>query len=98
MFNYNTLFSFRAIIKKLTKGFNVGIIVNKDDNKNSDLTRRIDADLRTKLQSTSTSISQPDLTAQSTYLQDFKKTSRFGWVWIVLIVLAIISLLSIVFF
>ena len=75
----------------------MGIIVNKGNNKNDDLSRRIDADLRAKLSGNTNGIEgeTPDLVDDSEYIEDYKKTSRFGWVWIVLIALAILSLISI---
>ena len=75
----------------------MGIIVNKENNKNDDLSRRIDADLRAKL-SGNTSVVEgeaPDLVDDSDYIEDYKKTGKFGWVWIVLIALAILSLILI---
>ena len=74
----------------------MGIIVNKENDKNTDLSRRIDTDLRERLQSTNRT--DPDLAEDSDYVKDFSKTSKFGWVWIVLIALAIISLVFILFF
>ena len=41
---------------------------------------------------------ETDFTEDSEYLRDLQKTSKFGWVWIVLIVLAVLSLISIAFF
>ena len=73
----------------------MGIVVKKE-NKNDELSRRIDADLRTKMAGTGVIDGEtPDLVDESEYVKDFKKTGRFGWVWIVLIVLAILSLFSI---
>lgn len=74
---------------------NMGIMVNKDEEKNSRLTDRINADLREKMSETSKIATDPDLAEDSEYVKDMKKTSKFGWVWIVLIVLAIISLVVI---
>lgn len=75
----------------------MGIIVNKENIKNDELSRRIDADLRTKMAGSSEIIEgeTPDLVDDSEYMKNFKKTSKFGWVWIVLILLAILSLISI---
>lgn len=73
----------------------MGIIVNKDEEKNSRLTDRINADLREKMSETSKIAADPDLAEDSEYVKDMKKTGKFGWVWIVLIVLAIISLVVI---
>ena len=77
----------------------MGVIVNKE-NSNDELSRRIDADLRTKMAEGTGVIDgeTPDLVDESEYVKDFKKTSKFGWVWVVLIALAIISLISIIFF
>lgn len=74
----------------------MGVIVNKE-NKNDELSRRINADLRTKMSGGVGVIDgeTPDLVDESEYVKDFKKTSSFGWVWIVLIVLAILSMISI---
>lgn len=75
----------------------MGLIVNKENIKNDDLSRRIDADLRAKMKGSVGVIDgeTPDFVDESDYIEDYKKTGRFSWVWIVLIVLAIISLVSI---
>ena len=74
----------------------MGVIVNKEDTKKDELSRRINADLRTKMAGTGVIDGEtPDLVDESECVKDFKKTSRFGWVWIALIVLAILSLISI---
>lgn len=72
----------------------MGVIVNKEHEKNTDLSERIAADLRAKVQSSS-QISDVDLAEDIDYGKDLKKTSRFGWIWIVLIVLALLSLVMI---
>ena len=78
----------------------MGVIVNKENTKNDELSRRIDADLRTKMSEGTGVIDgeTPDFVDESEYVKDFKKTNKFGWVWVVLIVLAILSLISIIFF
>lgn len=76
----------------------MGIIVNKQDN-NDELTQRINADLRAKAMETVSvegGAESPDLAEDAEYLRDLKKTGRFGWVWVVLIVLAALSMISIV--
>ena len=76
----------------------MGIIVNKQ-NDNDDITRRINADLRAKATETvniDDDVASPDLAEDAEYLRDLKKTGRFGWVWLVLIGLAILSVISIV--
>ena len=76
----------------------MGIIVNKENDKNTDLSRRIDTDLRERLQSSARTDTDPDLAEDSEYVKNLNKTSKFGWVWIILIILAVISLVFIVFF
>ena len=82
-------------------GKKMGVIVNKNNQQDNELSRRISADLREKALQASGVVGDeevPDFAEGSEYVQDFKKTSRFGWVWVVLIVLAILSVISIVFF
>ena len=76
----------------------MGIIVNKTDEKDSELNRRIAAELRQRTQENSKLGADPDLAEDSEYVEQFKKTSKFGWVWIVLIALALLSLIFIMFF
>lgn len=73
----------------------MAIIVSKDDDKNNPLNARINADLREKMAETSKISDDPDLVEDSEYTKDLKKTGKFGWIWIVLIVLALISLVII---
>ena len=73
----------------------MGIIVNKEDNKNEDLERRISADLRAKAVETFDDGEVTDFENGSEYMRETAKTGRFAWVWIVLVVLAIISLVII---
>lgn len=73
----------------------MGIIVNKDEEKDNRLTDRINADLRVKMAESSNPAEDPDLAEDTDYVKDLKKTSKFGWVWIVLIILALISLVII---
>ena len=72
----------------------MGIMVSKDES-NSDLDRRISADLRTRAQKTA--YKDPDYVDDTVYIEGTKKTGKFTWVWWVLIVLAVISLLCIIF-
>ena len=74
----------------------MAVIVNKESNKNTELSRRIDADLRSKVQSQERSGGIDDI-EDTEYTKDLKKTGRFGWVWIVLVVMAVLSLLSMFF-
>lgn len=72
----------------------MGVIVNKENSKDNELSRRIDADLRAR--EVAEDPNDPDYVADAEYMRDLKKTGRFGWIWIVLIVLATISLISII--
>lgn len=72
----------------------MGIIVHKETERNTELNDRIAADLRARAQENA--LEDPDLVEDSDYTKDMKKTGRFGWVWVVLIVLALISLVFIV--
>ena len=74
----------------------MGIIVSKNNDENSRLNQRITADLRERVQKNSLG-EDPDLVEGSDYAKDLKKTGKYTWVWIVLIILAIISLGIIVF-
>lgn len=79
----------------------MGVIVNKNNQQDNELSRRISADLREKALRASGVADDnetPDFAEDAEYMKDLKKTGRFGWVWIVLIVLAILSVISIVFF
>ena len=73
----------------------MGVIVNKEHEKNNQLTERIDADLRKRALEMADG-DEADLVEDAEYLKSLNKTSRFGWVWVVLIVLAILSLISII--
>lgn len=75
----------------------MGIMVNKEDQQNDELSRRITADLRARAAATADAEEDIDMVEDARYLKDLQKTSRFGWVWIVLIVLAVLSLISMIF-
>ncbi|MBQ3271504.1 hypothetical protein IJH10_02780 [Candidatus Saccharibacteria bacterium] len=72
----------------------MGIIVSKNNDENSRLNQRITADLRERANKTALG-EDPDLVEDSDYAKDLKKTGKYTWIWIVLIVLAIISLVAI---
>ena len=72
----------------------MGIIVHKETERNTELNDRIAADLRARTQANQ--LEDPDLVEDSDYTKDMKKTSRFGWIWMVLVVLALASLAFIV--
>lgn len=73
----------------------MGVIVNKTNEQDNEITRRIDADLRQK-QIAAQESEQLDLAEDSEYMENFKKTGKFSWVWVILIFLAILSLVSII--
>ncbi len=77
----------------------MGVMVNKNQQINDELSRRINADLRERAvvgaDEGDGPEETPDLAKDAEYVKDFKKTSRFGWVWFVLIALAIVAAISI---
>ena len=82
----------------------MGVIVSKDQDQNSKLTERINADLRERAQRNGSAggagkdlknKKDPDLVEDSDYARDLKKTNKFSWIWAVLVVLALISLVVI---
>jgi hypothetical protein len=75
----------------------MGVIVNKENEKDNELTRRIDADLRAKMSSTSKTEKDKkdvDLAEDTDYVKDLKKTGKYGWVWILLVVFTLILLIA----
>ena len=74
----------------------MGVIVNKEQETDDVLTRRINADLRTRAKE-SADVDGVDLVEDAEYLKNTNKTGRFAWVWVALIVLAILSLVLIIF-
>ncbi len=78
----------------------MGVIVNKQNDDNNELSRRINADLRAKALETAGEDGgkkDVDFAEDSEYLKNLKKSSKTGWFWIILILLAIASILYIVF-
>lgn len=73
----------------------MGVIVNKETNQNNELERRISSDLRARAMAEAPDGEITDFETDADYIRDTKKTGRFAWVWIVLVVLAIISLVII---
>ena len=75
----------------------MGVIVNKEDDDNIELTNRINADLREKIAETqSAEGDNPDFSEDVAYLDNYTKTGRFSWIWFILIGLAIVSLTFII--
>ena len=76
----------------------MGVIVNKENQQEDELSRRITADLRARaMEASAVEGGDVDMVEDARDRKDLQKTSRFGWVWIVLIVLAILSLISMIF-
>lgn len=73
----------------------MGLMMTSNQEKNSRLNQRISADLRQKVQVSDQS--DPNFVEDANYLKDTKKTGKFTWVWVVLIVLALISMICIIF-
>jgi len=75
----------------------MGVIVNKENDKNTELSRRIDADLRSKAAANAKDVKDkvvPDFAEDAAYMKDLKKTGKFGWVWILLVGFAILLLVA----
>ena len=75
----------------------MAVIVNKENDKNNELSRRIDADLREKMSGGSKTVAKnadPDFTEDAEYMRDLKKTGKFGWVWVALVGLALVILIA----
>ena len=75
----------------------MGIMVTKDEDENMPLSRRINADLREKVEETQKADGEdPDFIADSEYFEQYEKTGRFSWIWFVLVGLALVSLVVII--
>ncbi|MBR3319485.1 hypothetical protein IKG06_03190 [Candidatus Saccharibacteria bacterium] len=75
----------------------MGVIVTKDEDDNRALSRRINADLKEKVERTQKADGEdPDFIADSEYFEQYEKTGRFGWIWFILIILAAASLIFII--
>ena len=75
----------------------MGILVQKDDDLNQELSKRINADLLERARKTS-QISDPDFVEDSDYAEKFQKTGKHAWVWIALVVLALGLIVGLVMF
>ena len=74
----------------------MGILVEKEEDRNIALSEKINADLRRRAVVEGEGDDQPDELESSAYLEAYEKTGRFAWVWLVLIALAIASLVFII--
>ena len=73
----------------------MGVMVNKNQNEDNELSRQITADLRAR-QVAEGEAATPDFADDAAYLEGTKKTGKFAWVWVILIVLAIAAVVAIV--
>ena len=74
----------------------MGIMVTKDNQERDELTRRINADLREKMNKTSKVTDDkkdPDFVEDSDYTRDLKKTGKYGWIFIFLIMAVLLGLI-----
>ncbi len=71
----------------------MGILVEKDEDR-SELSRRINADLRERA-ARSSKQEDVDLVEDSEYLKNTNKTNRFSWFWFILVFLAAAALVDI---
>ena len=74
----------------------MGIMMTKKTEDKSELNRRISSDLRARAVNTNI-YDDDEYDDEVSERDERKKTGRFAWVWIILIVLAIISLICIIF-
>ena len=59
----------------------MGVMVTKDEDENQALTRRINVDLREKVEKVQVADGEdPDFIADSEYFGHYEKTGRFGWI------------------
>lgn len=75
----------------------MGVMVSNNQERNSALNQRIAADLRQKAQTSAPGTAPSTKTSAEDYAAGTKRTGRFAWVWIVLIILAILSIIFILF-
>ena len=73
----------------------MGVMMTKEDDINQDLTRRIDTDLKEKMERTQRNDGKadPDFTEDSEYVKDFKKTGKFVWLWVLVGIIAVVVLI-----
>lgn len=75
----------------------MGVMVTKDEDDNAELTEKIQADLREKVQKTQMADGEdPDFIEDSEFFEQYEKTGRFSWVWFILVALALVSLVFII--
>ncbi len=73
----------------------MGIMVTKNEDKNDELTRRINADLREKRNKTSKQDGDkkdPDLVEDSDYVRDMKETQKYAWLWLICGIVGVVAI------
>lgn len=71
-------------------------MINREEDKNEELTRRINADLRMKAENKSKNeVRDVDLAESSEYVKDFKKTGSFAWLWVIVAAVILVVLIAI---
>lgn len=73
----------------------MGIITSDELKQDSELKQRIVADLRNRAR---TEAMELDPIEDSAYLKDHQKTRHFPWFWLILVLLAMLSLVFIIIF
>ncbi len=85
-------------MKKVKQKDNMGVIVHKEDSKENELTRRIDAELNRKMSENSKDIGDKkdvDFAEDAEYMKDLKKTGKYGWVWVILVISVLLLLVAV---
>lgn len=67
----------------------MGMILNKEQDLNDEISRRIATDLREKNATGLVTGEAPDLAEDSEYVRDFQKTGRFSFGWVILILVLV---------
>jgi len=94
---YNKIIKIEKIEEEKEGEKSMGVMVTRDEDDNRELTRKINADLREKMQRTQTADGEdPDFIEDSEFFEQYEKTGRFGWIWFVLVALALASLVFII--
>ena len=76
----------------------MGLFIRQDDNR-SELQRRLAAELNEKARKRAELENQPlpDGVTDSAYIKDTQGTSKYAWIWILLIVLGVIATIIFIF-
>lgn len=76
----------------------MGLFIRQDDNR-SELQRRLAAELNEKARKRAELENQPlpDGVTDSAYVKDTQATSKYAWIWILLIVLGVVATIIFIF-